>query len=78
MAEITVESPVPQNDPSRRAIEDAIPDTPKNYAGVWFVGLRPTRTEPLWVVRMERTDGGFKNTLVVDLREQEPETLASP
>jgi hypothetical protein len=75
MAEITVESPVPQSDPGRRAIEDAIRDTLKDYAGVWLVGIRPARTEPWWVVRMERTDGDFRNTLVVDLRDQDPETL---
>lgn len=75
MAEITVESPVPQNDPSRRAIEAAVRDALKDYAGVWLVAIRPARMEPWWVVRMERTDGGFTNTLVVDLREQESETL---
>lgn len=59
MAEITTESPVPQKDPSRCAIEDAVRDTLKDYAGVWLVAIRPARTEPWWVVRMERTDGGF-------------------
>jgi hypothetical protein len=75
MAEIRVESPVPESDPGRRTIESAIRDTLKDYAGVWLVAIRPARTSPWWVVRMERTDGDFERTNVIDLREHKPDAL---
>jgi hypothetical protein len=71
MADIRIESPEPDDNPDRRTIEEAIRD----YAGVWRALIRRAQTEPWWVVQMERTDGEFKRTFLLDLREQTPAAL---
>ena len=70
MAEVEVESSAPDDDPSWKAIEAVLRETLKDYAGSWRLRIRPARVEPWWVVAMERTDGEFKNTIVLDPRDQ--------
>jgi hypothetical protein len=70
MAEIRIESAVPEDDLGRRTLEEVIRKTLRDHVGTWRVSIRRAQTDPWWIVVLERADGDFKGTLLIDLREQ--------
>jgi hypothetical protein len=66
LAEIRVESPVPESHSQRRAIEAVVRGTLRDFARTWQVLIRPAQTAPWWVVMLDREGGDFRRTLLVD------------
>lgn len=69
MAEIRLESSIPESDPRRHVIEGVIRETLRDHVGIWRAAIRPARTDPWWVIVLERVDGEFRGTLLIDPRE---------
>ena len=75
MAEIRIEDSIPENDPRRHEIEGVLRETLRDLVGTWTAAIRPAQTNPWWLVVLERTDGAFKATLLLDPREESPAAI---
>jgi hypothetical protein len=66
LAEIRIENRVEETHPSRLLIEELVRETLRDFVGTWHVLIRPAQIAPWWILLLERQDGDFSRTLLLD------------
>jgi hypothetical protein len=52
--------------PSRLVVEGVVRETLRDFVGTWHVLIRPAQTAPWWILLIERKDGDFTRTVLLD------------